>query len=823
MSDTRKNPEQRTDLAHGLIHTPRPFPEAARHSLGDTVGMTEADLRERLAAIVESSDDAIISKNLDGVITSWNPAAERLYGYPAEEAIGQSKTFVIPPDQSEELLSTLRRIRNGERIAHYETRRIRKDGTLIDVSISVSPIKNAAGEIIGASTIARDITLRKREEVRREFLQQASEVIGSSLDYTQTLQQVARLAVPKLADWCAVDMVEEDGSLQLLAVSHVDPAKVRWAYELRQKYPPDLTEQRGLINVLRTGVTELYPSIRQEWLLREDFDEERLEIVRQLGFISAMFVPMIARGRILGGISFLTTRESGQRYTVEDQALAESLAARAAIAVDNARLYQAAQQEIAQRKQTEQDLRNSRRQLETILEGIGDGITAQDTTGRVVFANSAAARASGFHTVEEFLSTAAQKIVGRYELLDEQGRPFPVTELPGRRVLEGGNPPETLLRIRARATGEERWVLIKATPVREENGEVQLAINFFQDVTERRRMEEAIHISEERVRAIIDNTSSVITMKDREGRYLLVNRAFERLNEISLEEAKGKTDFELFPPQFAALIVASDKKVLESGEAMEYEEAGPYEDRTVTFISTRFPLRDRHGNIYAICGVSTDISERKQQEEAIEVLNARLKRAMAETHHRVKNNLQIIAALVEMQVGGTGQTVPTEALRRVGQHVQALAAVHDILTREARESGTVEYLSTRETLEKLRPLLERLVGERQLHFRVEDLRLPIQQGTSLAVLVNELISNAVKHGAGDIDLSLAVAAERGHLQVRDRGPGFPEGFDPETAANTGLELILSLSRWDLGGDITFQNHPGGGGLITVTFPLKTSR
>lgn len=235
-----------------------------------------AEIRERLAAIVDSSDDAIISKDLNGIIASWNPAAERLYGYSAEEAIGQSKSLVIPRDQPEELSMILRRIRNGERIAHYETKRIRKDGTLLDVSTSVSPVKDEEGRIVGASTITRDITRQKRAEVRRAFLQQASEVLGSSLDYRQTLQTVADLTVPTLADWCAVDMLEEDGSLRLLVVAHRDPEKVRWGYELREKYPPDLSAPRGLANVIRTGKAELYSDISDDLLVRSARDPQHL-------------------------------------------------------------------------------------------------------------------------------------------------------------------------------------------------------------------------------------------------------------------------------------------------------------------------------------------------------------------------------------------------------------------------------------------------------------------------------------------------------------------------------------------------------------------
>jgi two-component system, chemotaxis family, CheB/CheR fusion protein len=122
-----------------------------------------------LAAIVNSSDDAIVGKDLDGIITSWNKGAERLFGYTAQEAIGQPITMLIPPDRQHEEPEILARLKRGERVDHFETVRVSKDGSLLDISLTISPIKDAAGRVIGASKIARDVTNRKRaeEELRR--------------------------------------------------------------------------------------------------------------------------------------------------------------------------------------------------------------------------------------------------------------------------------------------------------------------------------------------------------------------------------------------------------------------------------------------------------------------------------------------------------------------------------------------------------------------------------------------------------------------------------------------------------------------------------
>lgn len=140
-----------------------------------------------LAAVVESSDDAIISKTLTGIITSWNKGAERIYGYSADEMIGQYASILLPPDRRSEFEGTLERIRRGEHVDRFDTVRVRKDGTPVEVAVTISPIAGATGEIIGASTIARDITERRREEAERLKL---IEDLTQALAHAKTLRSL---------------------------------------------------------------------------------------------------------------------------------------------------------------------------------------------------------------------------------------------------------------------------------------------------------------------------------------------------------------------------------------------------------------------------------------------------------------------------------------------------------------------------------------------------------------------------------------------------------------------------------------------------------
>src|ERR687891_23571 len=170
-----------------------------------------------LAAIVESSDDAIVSKTLDGIITSWNPAAQRLFGYTAEEVIGRPISILAAPDREDEMPANLERIRRGEKVDRYETVRRRKDGSLVDISLTVSPIRDATGRIVGASKIARDITARKQVEERQRML--TAELSHRIKNLFAVVQVLAERSASKTTT--AAECIEAfRGRLQALNAAH---------------------------------------------------------------------------------------------------------------------------------------------------------------------------------------------------------------------------------------------------------------------------------------------------------------------------------------------------------------------------------------------------------------------------------------------------------------------------------------------------------------------------------------------------------------------------------------------------------------------------
>ena len=194
----------------------------------------------------------------------------------------------------------------------------------------------------GLATQWKNTTARKRAEEASAYLTKTTELLASSTDYETTLREVAKLIVPHFADWCGISILDEHDVPQQLAVAHVDPAKVEWAHQLNRRYPPDPNAATGVPHVIRTGKPELYPEIPDELLVAGAKDEEHLRIIRELGFKSAMVVPLATTQRVLGAITVVAA-EGSRRYTEDDLNFLTELARRAALAVENSLLHKAEQ------------------------------------------------------------------------------------------------------------------------------------------------------------------------------------------------------------------------------------------------------------------------------------------------------------------------------------------------------------------------------------------------------------------------------------------------------------------------------------------------
>ncbi len=310
----------------------------------------ELALRERearFATTLASIGDAVIATGVDGRIRYMNAVAESLTGWSAADAGDRpiAEVFRIEDERTGLPVGNpvAAALRDGTTAGlSHPTLLVRRDGRALPVDDSAAPIRDAGGEILGAVLVFRDVSARRREELRQAFMVEATRVLASSLDDEQTLRVVAQLAVPRVADWCAVDVLDAGGGIRRVAVAHSDPRKVALAHEIHHRYPPDPDGPHGVAKILRTGESELIATIDDDMLRAATQDDEHLRIVRDIGVGSYMGVAIRGARRVLGVVSFVSERS--HVFGQEDLRLAEQLCHFAAIALENGRLYRLAQQ-----------------------------------------------------------------------------------------------------------------------------------------------------------------------------------------------------------------------------------------------------------------------------------------------------------------------------------------------------------------------------------------------------------------------------------------------------------------------------------------------
>jgi PAS domain S-box-containing protein len=307
------------------------------------------------------------------------------------------------------------------------------------------------------------------------LLIETGSVLSSSLDLTTTMHHVARLTVPDLADLCVIDLSDETGAIRELAAASADPALAAQLEDMRRTFPLDAAGEHPVAHVIRSGQPVFLPEMSGGLLRSFAQGSEHARFMIEHRYRSAIVAPLAARGRIFGALSTLRLADSAP-YDEGDVLLVGELARRAALAIDNAQLFA--------------DARSVEQRLEAVLRNVAEAITVVDDTGSTVFANQAALELLGLESAEELTEAKPGEIMERFIVLDESGRELDLDSMPARCLFRGEPAKPLLVRNIVRATGEERWVIVRASPIVDpESGRVTYAANVFENVTQVKRAE----------------------------------------------------------------------------------------------------------------------------------------------------------------------------------------------------------------------------------------------------------------------------------------------------------------------------------------------
>ena len=558
----------------------------------------------RLAAIVDSSTDAIISKDLDGVIQTWNPGAASLFGYEASEVVGRPVTLLIPPDRQAEEALILERVRRGEPIDHFESVRSRKDGARVQVSLTISPIRGPGGLVIGASTIARDITERKLAELAAH----RSAALANLLD---SLARAANEAItPEAAMGACLQRICAYGKWEIGRVALYRPgtpkaAPWRSVWHTASKGRFEDLIQFSNVHAPHPGGGFLGRVLREQgavWI--EDFAHlpglQRKAVLLRSGVRSGFAFPVIVRGDV---VSVLEVFSAEPRATDPHIiGVAQSIASQLARIVEREAAHEA----------------NAR--MAAIVESSRDAIISRLLDGTVLTWNPGAEKMLGY-TAEEMVGRNIRTIIPpelHSSFENRQARIQRGEAVPGRET------------VRITKDGRLIDVATSPAPIRDANGEVWAISTIMRDITRRKRRERDLHESEERFRQLAENIDQVfwINTPALDGN-LYVSSAYEKI--WSRSRASLRAD----PNSWMASIHSEDlprvreaMRGISRGTHLDIEYRILRPDGTERWIRDRsYPMTAGDGTALA-CGLAEDVTDWKRAEQELREAQHRLQVAV---------------------------------------------------------------------------------------------------------------------------------------------------------------------------------------------------
>lgn len=723
----------------------------------------------------------------------------------------------------------------------------------------------------------------ERAHDRSRFLAEVSGVLTASLDYEESLQELARLLVTRMADYSVTYMVE-DGDIRRVGVAHADPRREELVRRLLDLQPPALTDSHGAGAVIRTGERVLAREIDETLLERATQSPEHLELIRELGPTSSMIVPLRARGRIVGALAFATTARSGRQYDQEDLQVAEELARQAALAVDNARLLSLARAELAQRRRTERRLRRREAELRALVEHAPDVIARFDRGYRYVYVNPA---------VEEATGVPADRLVGRSnrdvevdaELVSEWERALG-------RVFASGHP--SSVEFRLPTPKGPRWFHARLVPESDASGDPVTVLCIARDVSERKRAEVRrelllqagrlftssldVQRTVETVARVVVETVADLCLVD------LVGPDGESIEEVGViakdpdKQALVRELQERFPMDRRAAdhpvgrVLRTGEPVLAPSvpeDLLERLATGPEHLRLLEDLHIRsymvvpLPARGRTVGVMSVATLDdgprygpNDLELLKELaiQAGLALENARLyeqlqrslslrEEVLAVVAHDLRDPLATISsatAVLEAEPDAEERERLVSVLRR--QLGRAERLIRDLLDVSRLEAG---HLS----MEPERVPLARLVeeacdaarlrsGDRTVRFRWDvegEVTAVVDRSRILQVLSN-LLDNAVKATpeGGEIAVEVREDEDGVRVAVRDQGPGIPDSEVPrlferfwqggrraEGSAGLGLTIVKGIVE-EHGGRVWVESREEQGSTFFFRLPARPS-
>lgn len=862
-------------------------------TIASIVDITERKYTER--ALSESEQRFRVMADTAPVLI-WTAGTDRMFYYfnkpwldfrgkTLDQEIGEGWMQDIHPIDLPSFRIALNNAYNNRDEFRFEFRLIRYDGKERWLLTHGVPRYSLDGTFQGYIGSCVDITERKINEVelskallsekralrqaegvqsKLKYLAEASYILNSSLDYKETIRSLAELLTPVVCDWFAVDLKRGE-RIERLVVYHKDPEKIRFAIDLQNKYAPRSDEATGVPNVIRTGRSELYAELTDEFLRRSIKDKELYMIFKRLGIKSIMIVPLAVHNKVLGAIT-LCTAESGKNYDEDDLRFAEDIAHRAAMAIDNASLFsqigelnnnlektiRLQQQEIKYRKQIERDLRETEERFRLITENSNDFISLLDEKDIFIYANPALVRELGYSEEELIGKVSPNDLIFEEDrgLLHDYSRQ-PIIEIRYKKKDEG-------------------FVWVESSSLKVNYHGKVVTIRISRDITERKRIElervklySQLEMQRIRIDNLIANVPGVVWEAYGEPgtpyqQLSFISKYVEKLVGYPLEIWKNQRDFwhTVTHPDDAEHSIANSQLQYRENRSLIDRFRWIAKDGRILWIESQSTcICDADGRVIGLRGVNIDITEQIKFEQQLSASLKEKEILLKEIHHRVKNNMQVISSLLSLQ----SKTIPDKHTQEIfdesRNRIKSMALIHEKLY-QSKDLFRIDFNSyVRDLLDNLR--ISYGLKEKNIETKVdiENVSFDINSAISLGLIINELASNAYKHAftemdSGEIFISIhkvpvekiavpendlnsneinivrtggiaAAPKDDNHpvsryvLIVKDNGVGMPDEDNMPTDS-LGLQLVETLIE-QLDG--TFETKSDNGTSVHISFNI----
>jgi PAS domain S-box-containing protein len=793
------------------------------------------------AQVLESMAEGVSISNKDGIIIYTNPVEDRLFGYRRGELIGQHVSIQnsYPPVQNKRIVGNIIRQLETKSVWSGEISNIKKDGTPFTTYARITAI-----EINGEKhwvCVQEDITQRKKaeqiikkSEEQQKFLAKSSKILSSSLNYHHTLTKFAKLAVPAIADWCTIYIKEKDGKIKRLTIVSTDAKNSKIAEMIQSSFKINPEAREGVPEVIRSGKALLYDRPSSQKLAADVHEADELaKIVEGLGIQSWMCVPLINRKKIFGAISFKSS-SSNRHYTKDDLNFVTELSRHAAIAIENARLYKEAKEEISERKKVEESLRYSEERFRSLIEQSTDAIQLINAEGKILYTSESIKKVLGY-TPDELLGYGPSSFLHPED-----------TEYFNGKIMELLGKPKKQVFMQYRVKHKNgSWAWLETTGVNHLNTPyINALVGNFRNITERKKKEQKLKYQNSLLNAQREVSPEGVLVVSEEGKIISYNKRFvdiwkfskkimeKELDEIALQEA---TQLLVNPEKFIKRVKEIYKSKKPSLEVLQFKDGRIY-DRYGS------PVIGEDGTYYGYVWFFKDITERKrlerQKDDFIGIASHELKTPVT--------SIKAYTQVLHNRLVKEGNLRMAEHLAKVdGQLDKLNGLIGDLLDATKIDSGKLQlqlgYFDFNDLVNETVVELQRTSDKHDIKVILTNTKTVYADRDRVGQVIVNLLTNAIKYSPNSKKIIVRTYCKNNSitLQVQDFGIGIPkekkdkvferfyrveEGENHKTYGGLGLGLFISaeiIRR--LGGKLGVESKKGKGSTFSFTLPVNEVR